>query len=113
MVPADLRVVRDAEAMRSAFSLVPPYLRTSDSPWMSEYGFEQTRPFRVLKVWMTMRHLGLDGYRRAIEHNMSMAERLHDAARAALDFEVREPQSLSIVCLRHTPPELTGTTRRY
>jgi aromatic-L-amino-acid decarboxylase len=106
-VDAGLVLVPDAEAMRAAFSLVPPYLRTNDTPWLSEYGFEQARPFRALKVWTAMRHLGLDGYRRAIEHDLAMAERLHDAARAAPVFEVPEPQRLSIVCLRHTP-ELAG-----
>jgi glutamate/tyrosine decarboxylase-like PLP-dependent enzyme len=107
-VDAGLLLVRDADLMRAAFSLVPPYLRTNDLPWLSEYGFEQTRPFRALKVWMSMRHLGLNGYRRAIEHDIAMAERLHAAARAATDFEVREPQSLSIVCLRYAPPGLAG-----
>jgi glutamate/tyrosine decarboxylase-like PLP-dependent enzyme len=29
--------------------------------WFSEYGLEQTRPFRALKVWMQLRHLGRDG----------------------------------------------------
>lgn len=60
-VPVEARVilVRDARHMRAAFSLVPPYLQTdgktdgvSGLPWFSEYGFEQTRGFRALKVWM-------------------------------------------------------------
>ena len=36
--------------------------------WFSEYGFEQTRPFRALKIWMAIHHLGLDGYRQLIRH---------------------------------------------
>ena len=61
-------LVRDAEAMRSAFSLVPPYIRQSGSagevyglPWFSEFGFQQTRGFRALKVWMTLQQFGLNG----------------------------------------------------
>src|SRR5439155_22487510 len=53
-VEAGLVLVRDAAAMRSAFSLVPPYLRTDGSatgvggpPWFSEFGFQQTRGFRA------------------------------------------------------------------
>lgn len=107
-VDAGLVLVRDAEAMRAAFSLVPPYLRSAGDPWLSEYRFEQTRPFRALKIWMSMRHLGLAGYRRAIAHDIALAERLHAAARSAPDFAVREPQSLSIVCLRFTPAVLAG-----
>jgi aromatic-L-amino-acid/L-tryptophan decarboxylase len=56
-VEAGLVLVKDAEAMRDAFSLVPAYLRTDGSPtgvgglaWFSEYGFQQTRGFRALKA---------------------------------------------------------------
>ena len=79
-VEAGLVLVRDAEAMRSAFSLVPPYLRTDGSttgvggpPWFSEYGFQQTRGFRALKVWMTMQQFGLTGLKAAIEENLALA----------------------------------------
>jgi glutamate/tyrosine decarboxylase-like PLP-dependent enzyme len=66
-VPVDAGVILLAEPglARAAFSLVPDYLRTEEEsePWFSEYGVEQTRPFRALKIWMAMRQLGLAGYR--------------------------------------------------
>src|SRR5882762_3470859 len=72
-VEAGLVLVRDADAMRSAFSLVPAYIRQSGSaggvygpPWFSEYGFQQTRGFRALKVWMTLQQFGFRGYREII-----------------------------------------------
>jgi glutamate/tyrosine decarboxylase-like PLP-dependent enzyme len=106
-VEAGLVVVRDAEAMRSAFSLVPPYIRQSGSagdvyglPWFSEYGFQQTRGFRALKVWMTLQQFGLTGYREAIEENLALAGYLADRVRAAPDLELTAPPSLSVVCFR-------------
>src|SRR5262249_33100977 len=76
-VEAGLVLVRDAGAMRDAFSLVPPYLRTDGNPegvagppWFSEYGIQQTRGFRALKVWMCIKQWGLDGYAKAIERNI-------------------------------------------
>lgn len=48
---------------------------------------KKTRPFRALKVWMTMAS-------RAAGIPASPCQ----AARALPDFHVREPQSLSIVC---------------
>src|SRR5213592_3044356 len=56
-------LVRDGELLRQAFSLVPAYLRTEPDrgfgglPWFSEYGVQQTRGFRALKLWMTLQHL--------------------------------------------------------
>jgi glutamate/tyrosine decarboxylase-like PLP-dependent enzyme len=106
-VEAGLVIVRDAEAMRSAFSLVPPYIRQSGSagdvyglPWLSEYGFQQTRGFRALKVWMTLQQFGLTGYREAIEENLALAGYLADRVRAIPDLELTAPPSLSVVCFR-------------
>src|SRR5206468_5438403 len=55
-VEAGVVLVRNSEAMRAAFSLVPPYLRTDGQvegvgglPWFSEYGYQHTRGFRPLK----------------------------------------------------------------
>ena len=112
-VEAGLVLVRDARLMRAAFSLIPPYLQTDGKldgvgglPWFSEYGFQQTRAFHALKVWMAISYHGLAGYRAAIEHDIALAELLADSIRGAGDFELREPPSLSIVCFRYLPPGL-------
>jgi glutamate/tyrosine decarboxylase-like PLP-dependent enzyme len=114
-VEAGLVLVRDAQAMRAAFSLVPAYLRTDGRiegvggpTWLSEFGVQQTRGFRALKVWMALRHHGLSGYRRAIQADIGRAQRLAASVGAAADFQLYEPQSLSIVCLRHVPEALRG-----
>jgi aromatic-L-amino-acid decarboxylase len=114
-VEAGMVLVRDADAMRSTFSLVPPYIRQSGSagdvyglPWFSEYGFQQTRGFRALKVWMTLQQFGLNGFREAIEQNLALAEYLASRVRDARDLELMAPPSLSIVCFRFVDPSLAG-----
>ena len=107
---AGLVLIRHHEAQRAAFSLVPPYLRTDGSrtgvggpPWFSEYGFQQTRGFRALKVWMSLLHYGLDGYRAAVNRTLDLATTLTEMLRLTDDFEVCEPQNLGIVCFRFRP----------
>lgn len=114
-VEAGLVLVKDAAAMRDCFSLVPPYLRTDGNaygvqgpPWFSEYGVQQTRGFRALKVWMAVKYFGLDGYRALIEHDLAMARYLADRIRVLPSFEIREPTSLSIVCFRYAPARYEG-----
>jgi glutamate/tyrosine decarboxylase-like PLP-dependent enzyme len=75
-------------------------------PWLSEYGSEQTRPFRALKVWMALRYFGTSGYSRLIAHDIAMARLLADRVRATPELELREPQGLSIVCFRAVPAAL-------
>ena len=116
-VPVDAGVVlvRDAAAMREAFSLVPPYLRTDGNlqgvqgpTWFAEYGPEQTRPFRALKIWAALRYFGADGYRELIEHDLMLARHLAQRVRHADDFVLWEPTGLGIVCFRALPPALRG-----
>jgi aromatic-L-amino-acid decarboxylase len=114
-VDAGIVLVRNATLMRDTFSLVPPYLRSDDDrhgvhgpPWLSEYGSEQTRPFRALKVWMALRYFGTSGYARLISHDIAMAQRLADRVRATPELELWEPQGLSIVCFRAVPAALQG-----
>jgi aromatic-L-amino-acid/L-tryptophan decarboxylase len=114
-VPVDAGVVlvkREA-TLRNAFSLVPPYLRTDGNlrgvqgpTWFSEYGPEQTRPFRALKVWAALRYFGREGYRALLDHDIGLARHLADRVRTTPGYELWEPVSLSIVCFRATPSRL-------
>jgi glutamate/tyrosine decarboxylase-like PLP-dependent enzyme len=115
-VEAGFVVVRDADAMRSTFSLVPPYIRTAGSPtgvyglpWFSEYGFQQTRGFRALKVWMTLKHAGFDGLRDAVSANIALARELANRISRADDLEL-VASGLSVVCFRHRSDDARNKT---
>jgi aromatic-L-amino-acid/L-tryptophan decarboxylase len=117
---AGLVIVRDAEALRATFSLVPEYLRIDTETeggvhgptWFSEYGFLQTRGFLALKVWMALKQAGLAGYTRAVEHDLALAEHLAARVDASPLLELAAPPSLSIVCFRYAPAALAGNNER-
>ncbi len=116
---AGLVLVRDGQALRDTFSLVPEYLRIDGDargvqgpPWFSEYGFQQTRGFHALKVWMSLKYYGLDGYASAIAHDLRLARHLADCIEASPDLELAAPQSLSVVCFRYAPASLRGDNER-
>jgi glutamate/tyrosine decarboxylase-like PLP-dependent enzyme len=98
-------IVRDAQAMRDAFSLLPPYLRDDRAlPWFAEFGIQQTRGFKALKLWMTFQQVGLDGYKELISRDVGLAKTLQDKIRARDDFELVAAGPLSVTCFRYTPP---------
>jgi aromatic-L-amino-acid/L-tryptophan decarboxylase len=118
-IEAGMALVRDGAALRDAFSLVPPYIRSEGSPtgvyglpWLSEYGFQQTRGFRALKVWMALKHHGLDGYAQAINRDIGLAKRFAEGIRQSGDLELMAPPSLSIVCFRFAPSEMRHDNER-
>ncbi|GGO62874.1 amino acid decarboxylase [Nonomuraea cavernae] len=108
-VPVDCGCVlfRDRSAPRGAFSLVPPYLRDDGADelgWFSEYGPEQTRPFRALRVWATIAHLGRAGVVRLVRRTTGLARTLAAMADAAGDFDLLAPPVTSVVAFRHRAP---------
>lgn len=111
-------LVRDGALLRDAFSLVPPYLRTEEGkgfgglPWFSEYGPQQTRGFRALKLWMTIRTMGRLGVAARVERHVGLARRLGARVAEAADFESLAQGPLSIVCFRYAPPSLRGQDER-
>ncbi|MEV0130408.1 aminotransferase class V-fold PLP-dependent enzyme [Dactylosporangium sp. NPDC050688] len=107
-VPVDSGCVlwRDPALTRATFSLVPAYLRDEREGglgWFSEYGPEQTRPFRALRVWATMSHLGRDGIIRLVDTTVQRARRLAAMIIEAPDFELLAPVGASIVAFRYHP----------
>ncbi len=115
-VPAECGclLVRDGALLRDAFSFVPPYLRTEEGkgfgglPWFSEYGVQQTRGFRALKLWMVLQHLGRRGVAALVERHLALAQSLAAQVDAAPDLERLAPVELSIVCFRYAPPSMRG-----
>jgi glutamate/tyrosine decarboxylase-like PLP-dependent enzyme len=107
-------LVRDAALMRACFSRVASYVREGDDPdgvtwlpWFSEFGFEQTRAFRALKVWSALRLHGRDGYARSIARDCRLAGRLAALAEGHPELEL-VAHNLSVVCLRYVVPGLAA-----
>lgn len=104
-VPIDCAavLVRDLEELRDTFSLVPPYLRgaTGELPWYSEYVYDQTRPFRALKLWATLAGAGTDELARRIAGNNDHAMRLAGQVERSDDLELLAAPDLNVVAFRH------------
>jgi aromatic-L-amino-acid decarboxylase len=101
--------VRDGQLLRDAFSLVPPYLRTEPGkgignlPWFSEYGFQQSRGFRALKLWATLAHAGRSGLALQIARHNVLARYLERRVQQTPELELCSSGKLSIVCFRCRP----------
>ncbi|MFL5642458.1 MAG: pyridoxal phosphate-dependent decarboxylase family protein [Chloroflexota bacterium] len=66
--------------------------------------FEGTRRWRALKLWMSWKHLGTEGFGRLIEANDDLAALLARRCAESDDFEaIPDRPELSVVCFRHLP----------
>ena len=67
-------------------------------------GFEGTRRWRALKLWLSWKHVGSEGFGRLVEANNDLAAHLAARIAASDDFEALPADPpLSVVCFRHLP----------
>ena len=107
-IEAGCTLVRDPEVLTRAFSYHPPYYHFEEQTTnFVDYGPQNTRGFRALKVWLALRHAGAKGYRKMIGDDMALAVQLADLVKASSDLEFCT-HSLSITTYRCVPPDLRG-----
>jgi glutamate/tyrosine decarboxylase-like PLP-dependent enzyme len=101
-------LIRDGDAHRAAFSEQPDYLArglalAGGDTWPSDFGIDLSRSFRALKVWMTLRHHGIDQLGRIIAKNCESARHLAAQVERSSLFALAAPVTLNIVCFRLKP----------
>ena len=109
-VPYDngIALVQDADALRSAMSVVAAYLMTGDAREPSHFVPESSRRARGVDVWAALRSLGRSGVADLIERCCRYATVFADGLRAA-GHEVLNDVQLNQVLVRFGDDE---TTRR-
>jgi glutamate/tyrosine decarboxylase-like PLP-dependent enzyme len=102
-------LVRDAERLHDTFSYRPPYYSMDRSPGApinyNEYGPQNSRGFRALKVWLGLQQAGREGITRMIADDIALARQLHEAAGAHPELEAAT-LGLSIATFRYVPADL-------
>jgi aromatic-L-amino-acid/L-tryptophan decarboxylase len=111
---AGCTLVRDSKHLADAFSFHPAYYHFADggdgeTPVnFHEFGLQNSRGFRALKVWLGLKQSGRDGYIRMIRDDIALAGKMFKAAQAHPELEAFT-LGLSIATFRYVPSDLTLT----
>ena len=100
-------LVKDPRHLHDAFSFNPEYYNFGgdgeDIPVnFHEYGMQNSRGFRALKVWMSLKQIGREGLNEMIRKDINLAKKLFDLCEETNDIEPIS-QSLSITTFRYNP----------
>ena len=99
-------LVRDQEALRAAFAYHPPYYHFDEHATnYVDYGPQNSRGFRALKVWLALRHVGAAGYRAMIADDIRLSQATAEAVTRHPELELAT-QELSITTFRYVPRDL-------
>jgi glutamate/tyrosine decarboxylase-like PLP-dependent enzyme len=103
---AGCALVRDVEHLRAAFAYHPPYYHFEERVTnYVDFGPQNSRGFRALKVWLALRQVGAAGYRAMITDDIRLARRLAGVVAAHPELEATS-QALSISTFRFVPADL-------
>jgi len=99
-------LVKDERRLTLSFGMKPAYLtdqmdRTNERYQYYVHGFEQSRRFRSLKVWMSFKRYGAREIGNWIDANIRHAQRLHRLVEGHPDFEAANRPAMSAICIRY------------
>ncbi|KAL4731928.1 hypothetical protein ACLX1H_000925 [Fusarium chlamydosporum] len=78
-------------------------LEHDEIPDFWNHGMELTRSSRALKLWFTLRVLGVERVGKMVDHGFHLAEIAEAEVRKLPDWEVTSPASMAIVTFRYAP----------
>jgi aromatic-L-amino-acid/L-tryptophan decarboxylase len=103
---AGCALVRDAKLHYATFSLHPEYLEEKPrgmaaGEYLFDYGFELSRGFKALKIWMSLKEHGTEKFGRLIDQNIAQGAYLSELISAEPSLELMAPTAINIVCFRY------------
>ena len=108
-IEAGCALVRRPGDLLRAFSYHPNYYHFDEAVMnYFDYGPQNSRGFRALKVWLALRQVGSSGYLQMIGDDMRLSQHLHALIQRHPDFEAMT-QHLSITTFRYVPRDLPQT----
>jgi aromatic-L-amino-acid decarboxylase len=109
-----LLMVRNRATLRHAF-----HVREDEAEYLQDartgeeevnlwdYSPELTRPFRALKLWMSLQVFGADAFAAALERTFYLAEYAEKQLRARRNWEITSSAQMAVVTFRYVPRGFT------
>jgi glutamate/tyrosine decarboxylase-like PLP-dependent enzyme len=102
-VEAGCALVRDPRLLLNTFSYRPPYYNfDTDSINYFDFGPQNSRGFRALKIWLAFQQAGRSGFQQTISDDIALAEHAFRLFGAHPEFEAITC-NLSICTFRYVP----------
>jgi aromatic-L-amino-acid/L-tryptophan decarboxylase len=104
-------LVKDQRRLTASFGIKPSYLvdeldLSNERYQYYVHGFEQSRRFRSLKVWMSFKRYGAKQIGEWIDNNVQQAQHLYALAEKDSAFEPASRPPMSAICIRFKDAQL-------
>ncbi|MEM9264919.1 MAG: aspartate aminotransferase family protein [Cyanobacteria bacterium P01_F01_bin.13] len=98
---------RQFDLLQQHFRILAPYMHNHDDwPNLGELTVQGTRHADILKLWLSLQHIGKDGYAAIIDHNYELTQLFTEAIKARPFLALASKPQMNLVCFRAEPAEL-------
>jgi len=102
----DCFYVAERRALTDALTILPEYLKNAASASGAVFDYRDWqiplgRRFRALKLWLVIRHYGVEGLATHVRRHVRLAQALAAEIAADARFELATQPPLNLVCFRH------------
>lgn len=100
---------RQFDLLQHQFRVAAPYMNDHDDwPNLGELTVQGTRHPDILKLWLSLQHIGKTGYSAIIEHNYKLTKAFVAAVKARSFLSLASEPQMNLVCFRAEPSELSA-----
>jgi L-2,4-diaminobutyrate decarboxylase len=109
-----ITLIRDRRHLAESFTLSGVYLQDTvsgeDQPNFFNYGIELTRPARHMRLWFSLRVLGVDTIAQMIDHGCLVAAAAEAKLATLQHWKITSPARLSTITFRFCPEGMDEST---
>jgi len=98
---------RNKQLLQREFRISAPYMKEdSETVNIGEISLQGTRHADILKLWLTLQHIGLNGYRQLIYESFELTEYMKREIEKRPFLKLSGKPEMNILCFRATPASL-------
>ncbi|NEP54537.1 MAG: aspartate aminotransferase family protein, partial [Moorea sp. SIO3C2] len=99
---------RQFDVLQQHFRVLAPYMTDhEDWPNLGELTVQGTRHPDILKLWLSLQHLGQDSYNTMIEHNYRLTRLFTEAINVRPYLVLASEPQMNLVCFRSVPATIS------
>jgi aromatic-L-amino-acid decarboxylase len=107
----------DRKSLTSSMSISPAYLRNQQSDAGSVIDYRDWhvplgRRFRALKLWLVMKHYGVQGLQAYVREHIQLAAEFEGMVRESTQWELVAPRTMNLVCIALNKRQAESTQQR-